>query len=836
VTGLLRRASLRFYLRHPWQLGLAIAGISLGVGVHVGVGLANDSAARAFDVSATAVRGAVTHRLLPLDNALDERLYGELVLRDGTVTAAPVVEGEVGIAGRPRLRVPLLGIDTLLGVPALRMAQVAPGRGSDIARLVAEPGTVLLPEELTRILGVASGDSLTLTVGGREASVQVIGTVQAAGSDIRVEPPIVADIATAQELLARHGYIDRVDLSLTDAEQRTLAAALPEGTVVVAVETENAAFRELTAAFRTNLTALGLLALVVGMFLIYGTMAFAILQRTQTLGILRTLGVSRAEILRTILIETAGIAAIATALGLVLGHFLALGLVELVLGTIGDLSFDAAVGAVEPSPWIYVQGALLGLVATLAAAAKPALDAARVAPAAALRRAVVERRAQVAARRAAYVALPVLAASGLTLAFAPPELYFAFAALFGVLAAGALLTPLATVAFMRVLERMLGRHAGVPVRLAVRGVSASLSRTGVAAAALAVAVATVNGVGLMIGSFRASLGDWLQTTLTADIYLSAPEDGASLSSLVAAGELQALPEVEGLTLTRTRVVPTPRGDIAIRAVQPGDRGWGVSLVEGEPAAAFEALASGTGVVASERLLFARGLRLGDVLELPASAGAQQLPIVASFRDFNTGTPAVVMALERYRRDFRDSELTGVGLDLAAGADVAAVEASVRGLAGPAARMRSSARLEELSLAVFDRTFKVTEVLRVLAGVVAFLGILSALLAIELERARELGVLRTLGFTPGGLGATLLTQTGLLGLSAGLAAAPIGAGLALLLVHVINRRSFGWTMDFVLTPQALASGLALAVIAALLAGLYPAWRASRIDLGAALRED
>jgi putative ABC transport system permease protein len=836
VTSLLRRASLRFYLRHPWQLGLAIAGISLGVGVHVGVGLANDSAARAFDVAATAVRGAVTHRLVPLDGPLDETLYRELVLRDGTVTAAPVIEGEVGIASRPRLRVPLLGIDTLLGAPALRMAQVAPDSGSDLARLVAEAGTVLVPEELARILGVTSGDSLTLTVGGREARVQVIGTVQAASSDIGVEPPLVADIATAQELLARHGRIDRIDLALTDSQQRTLAAALPAGTVLVPVETENAAFRELTAAFRTNLTALGLLALVVGMFLIYGTMAFAILQRTQTLGILRTLGVSRGEILRTILAETAGIAAIATVLGLALGHVLALGLVELVLGTIGDLSFDAAVGAVAPSPWIYVQGALLGLVATLAAASKPALDAARVAPAAALRRAVVERRAHVAARRAAYLALPVLAASGLTLAFGPAELYAAFAALFGVLAAGALLTPLATVAFMRLLDHLLGGRAGVAVRLAVRGVSASLSRTGVAAAALAVAVATVNGVGLMIGSFRGSLDDWLQTTLTADIYLSAPDDGGSLARLITAGELQALPAVEGLTLTRARVVPTPHGDVAIRAVEPGVRGWGLSLVAGDPATAFATLASGAGVVASERLLFARDLRVGDVLELPAPTGAQRLPIVASFRDFNTGTPAVVMALERYRRDFRDDELTGVGLDLTEGADVTATEAAVRRLAGPAARMRSSARLEQLSLAVFDRTFKVTEVLRVLAGIVAFFGILSALLAIELERARELGVLRTLGFTPGGLGATLLTQTGLLGLSAGLAAVPIGTGLALLLVHVINRRSFGWTMEFVLTPQALASGLSLAVIAALLAGLYPAWRASRIDLGVALRED
>ena len=389
---------------------------------------------------------------------------------------------------------------------------------------------------------------------------------------------------------------------------------------------------------------------------------------------------------------------------------------------------------------------------------------------------------------------------------------------------------------MSALDRVLVRRAGIPVTLAVRGVSASLSRTGVATAALAVAVATVNGVGLMISSFRASLDDWLGTTLTADIYLSAVEDGGALADLVASGALLELPGVEGLMLTRARVVPTAHGDVAIRAVQPGVRGYGLTLVGGDNAAAFEALAEGTGVIASERLLFSSKLNVGAELEVPTPSGPRGLPIVGAFRDFNTGVPGVVMSLDSYRRDWRDEQLTGVGVDLAKDADQAAVEAAIRPLVGSGARLRSSARIKELSLAVFDRTFKVTEVLRVLAAIVAFLGILSALLAIELERARELSVLRTLGFTPGGLGATLLTQTGLLGLAAGLAAMPIGTALAWLLVHVINRRSFGWTMNFVLTPQALASGISLAVIAALLAGIYPAWRASRIELGAALRED
>jgi putative ABC transport system permease protein len=232
------------------------------------------------------------------------------------------------------------------------------------------------------------------------------------------------------------------------------------------------------------------------------------------------------------------------------------------------------------------------------------------------------------------------------------------------------------------------------------------------------------------------------------------------------------------------------------------------------------------------------MTLGDAITLPTPSGSQQIPIVGVFRDFNTGNYSVVLALERYQRDWGDAGLTGIGVDLTDSADAAVAEGRLReALAGRVgARVRSSSGIERLSLEVFDRTFKITEVLRILAAVVAFLGVLSALLAIELERAHELGVLRALGFSPRGLAATLMTQTGLLGAAAGLMAVPLGTGLAALLVHVINRRSFGWSMSFVVTPEPLLAGVVLAVAAALLAGVYPSWRASRVGLAAALREE
>jgi putative ABC transport system permease protein len=572
--------------------------------------------------------------------------------------------------------------------------------------------------------------------------------------------------------------------------------------------------------------------------LIYGTMAFAVLQRTTTLGILRTLGVTRGEILGTILLEALIIAVMATGIGLVLGQLLAFGLVDLVLRTIGDLSFERATRAAAASPWILAQGAALGVFATLLAAAKPALDASRAAPAALLRRAVVERAAQTEARYAAAGAIPVLAASGLLLAYGPPELYSGFAALFGVLVAGALLTPLATVVLMRLLERSGGIRLGLPVRLAIRGVTASLSRTGVATAALAVAVATVNGVGLMISTFRGSLAEWLDTTLTADVYVSGNIDGGDLAQLLSTGELSRIPGVEGLSLTRARSLPTTvHGPLTLRAIQAGPRGFGLTLVDGAPNALAD-LAAGRAVAISERLVLLRDIELGDELELPTPNGPREWPVVGVFQDFNTGEPAVVLALDAYRAEWADEGITTIGLEIGDDTTADAVATATRELLGSEnpARVRSTAGLKTLSMQVFDRTFQVTEVLRMLAGIVAFLGVLSALLALELERARELAVLRTLGFTPRGLSTTLIGQTGLLGLAAGLAAMPLGVALAALLVHVINRRSFGWSMEFVVTPGALGLGLSLAVIAALLAGAYPAWRASRTNLGTALREE
>jgi putative ABC transport system permease protein len=271
-------------------------------------------------------------------------------------------------------------------------------------------------------------------------------------------------------------------------------------------------------------------------------------------------------------------------------------------------------------------------------------------------------------------------------------------------------------------------------------------------------------------------------------------------------------------------------------VRPGPEGWGLEIVAGDAAGTLAEVAAGRGAVASERLAFARDLKIGDELTLPTPAGVEQMPIVGMFRDFNTGDYSIVVSLDWYRARWADETLTGFGVYLEDGSASESVEGAIRAALPGQLRIRSTRGIERVSLEIFDRTFQITEVLRLLAALVAFLGVLSALLSIELERAHELAILRAIGFSPRELTTTLLTQTGLLGASAGLAAVPIGTALAALLVHVINRRAFGWSMDFVVTPGPLLAGMALAVGAALLAGVYPSLRAARIGLGGAMREE
>jgi putative ABC transport system permease protein len=841
LSSLLGRANRRFLTRHPWQLILSIIGIALGVAVVVAVDLANSSAREAFQLSMQTVTGRVTDEIVGGPDGLNQSLYRRIKVGAGVYPAAPLIEGYAE-AGRETLRV--LGIAPFAGVP-LRVFSGGGGgdRAGSAARLVTQPGTVWLAASTAHRLGVHRGDRLTLRVGGRTHHVHVIGLLRSK-NPAAVEGLLVTDIATAQVLFNRLGRIDRIDLRLPQggagrAARRRIRALLPPGAALMPAAARTHSLEEMTRAFSTNLTAMSLLALLVGMFLIYNTMTFSVLRRRGLIAGLRALGVTRGEIFKLVLVEAVAIGVAGTLLGLPLGLLLGQALVRMVTRTINDLYFVLTVNQLLVSTWPLVEGALLGVGATVVAALGPTLEAAATPPHLARSRSVLEGRVHRMAPLLAVAGLAVMA-FGAGLLEINRSIVLGFFATFLLILGFTLLTPMLVLAALRPMTALLGRVFGVQGRLAGRGVSAGLSRTGVAIAALTVAVATTAGVGVMIDSFRDAVSVWLTQTLRADIYVTVPGAGASERTLSPALTLKVrkLPGVAAVSTGFDAIVDSQfgRSNLFVLDMAPGGE-QRFLLKRGEPRAVWRAFHKTRAVLVSEPYAYRHHLAPGDSVRLRTSTGSVAFKVAGVYYDYGSDQGVVLMRRELYRRYWPGPSVSSLGLYLAPGVNMDSLMNAVRRLAaGRRLIVRDSRAIRTRSLAVFDRTFAITEVLRLLTVLVAFVGVLSALMALQLDRFRELATLRATGVTPAGLVRLLLGQTGLMGLIAGVLAVPLGVILAAVLIFVVNRRSFGWTMPFHVAPQALAGALALAVAAALLAGLYPAWHMARQPPAEGLREE
>jgi putative ABC transport system permease protein len=453
--------------------------------------------------------------------------------------------------------------------------------------------------------------------------------------------------------------------------------------------------------------------------------------------------------------------------------------------------------------------------------------------------------ARTRARQPALLALAGAAALlGAAIVFFPGRaLPAAFFGLFCIIAAAALAAPAVTVillnGFARLSDRIPRRASGLGGRFAARSAIAGLSRTGPAVSALAVAIAAVIGIGLMIASFRASVAGWLESSVSADFYVSAVQGADVALDDVLAKRIAALPGVRGVSRTRRAKLPLAAGVLHVWGIDAGTTGWQPRLLRGDTVTAWRLLEAGEVVLVSESFAARHGTRVGDSLRLPGRRDAREWPVAGVFVDYTTDQGLVAMSLGAYRRQFGDGTLSGLGIVLEPGTVPQAVRDGIADLTGAGRnglRVASNREIRSASLEIFERTFRITGVLRLLAGLVALLGIYSALQSLALERRREMAVLRAIGFAPAQVRRHVMAQTALLGLTAAAVALPLSIALAWILVHVINERAFGWSMDLEVSAPILWQGIALALGAALLAGLRPALTLARGQPAAALREE
>lgn len=847
-SRLFRWHVLRYLAQHPLLATLNVATVALGVALYLAIQIANHSANRAFEASVDVVAGKAQLEVrAPAENLRDE-VFPIVARQAGVAAATPLVRGIVSLPDFPGEYLDLLGIDILTNEP-FRTFDLTDFQTQqfDLQQWLRGPRTVAVSEDLARAHHLGAGDEINGQINGETVRLTISFLLRTRGTSANADPHFAAmDVGWAQELLGKRGTLDSISLRLTKGSDSPKIAAelrqkLPPDVTVAPPAQRGEQVEKMLAGFELNLQAMSLVSLLVGMFLIYNTIEASVIRRRHEIGILRSLGGTRAEVRALFLGEAAVLGLIGIALGMAGGYFLARALVGTVADTISSLYVLLSVREVVVAPWIWLSALLLGGFSVLAAAWLPARAAAAMDPITALHHGARIEKAMRLSRGwilgGVLSLLMSIVLSVLALRTGPP--WLGFGAAFSVLAGFSSVAPEVTSRFSRLVR------ATVPGRiepwLAAQNLGRTLLRNSVTIASLAAAVAMTVGVAVMVFSFRQTVGDWINQTLIADLFIGpAANEIAGPTSFVppaAIDYLEKNPAVEEVDTYRGVELPFRNQTIGV-AVVSGSNRRNLRFLRGSNDEIIHRFYNEQCLLVSES--FARRFHVaeGDTLKLPSPAGVESFPIAGVFYDYTRDQGTVFLSQKNFRKFWHDDHVNSLGLYLKKGADPDAVAQVFRARFSRNGEFSiySNRLLRTRIFEIFDQTFAVTYVLRTIAVLVAVVGIFLGLTTLVTERSRELGVMRSVGASAAQIRRLLLWESGMIGLLASALGVASGLCLSLVLTGVINRAFFGWTIQLAFPWWSLAWTPVWIIAAAIAAGWIPAWRAGRLDIAEAVRSE
>ncbi len=856
---------VRPLFREPVRTVVIILGIALGVAVVLAIDLAGDAATGSFRSSVEALSGD-TNLEIRASGGLPEALVGTVSQLPYALRISPRVE-DYAVVQDTKRTLPLIGLD-LVGETAGyadRMSEDGaqpvnfmegcaqhdsnPAKGQDRSSespfdCLADPASVWVGLSLGR----QPGEHLTLLINDREKDYIVRGIYPDLNG---AESAIVMDIASAQCAVGRSGRIDRILLKspptpgIDEWEQR-LRGALPAGVQVRAQGSGTNENRQMLAAFRWNLRLLSYISLIVGGFLIYNTISVSVVRRRAEIGIVRALGGSRRLVLCAFLLESVTLGLIGTLAALPLGRFMAAGTVKLMGLTVQALYVSSRPGSIELSPTSIALAFIVGLGVVLISAYAPAREASLVPPARAMARASREYEVRVHSSRELLAGI-IFALAAAAVSHAPAiggKPVFGYLAALFLIAACALCIPALVAAATRLSSAWLGRSFGAEALLASRSLGASLRRSSVLIAALATAIAMMVSIGIMVGSFRETVVSWMAEELPADLYLRPGGEPATDRHPTISPEIVdaivKLPGVAAIDRLRAYEItyngrPAMLGGADVSGYRTGSRS---DFFSGRASSdVFRELRGSNNVVVSEPFTSKHGVKMGDIITLSLGEARPQFHIVDVYYDYSSERGEILMDRETLLRYLPDPAPSNLAVYVAPGANVETVRSEiVQAVTGHRLLLFSDGEIRAQAIHIFDRTFAITYALEAVAVLVAVMGIAGALLALVIDRRRELGLMRFLGATTQQVRKVILFEAGLLGLFANFVGALLGYFLSLVLIFVINKQSFGWTIRFHWPVEILLAGLTFVYAATVLSGLYPARMAARLNPIEVVHED
>ncbi len=823
------KSFLRYLPRRLSLSLLQLMGVACGVAAVVGMTMSALTALASFTKAVEFLSGKATHSMQRPAGPMDESALAAIARDPAVERFSPVIDRRLRLANGDLVR--FLGVDPFLDRsvrPEIADAEAGPNRDDPAKGLsfLLDDDAVLVEKRLARQLKLSPGSTLVTTRG----PLRVVGTF----SNPSGEPLVLMDIAHAQMLFSLQRLVDRVDLILTD--EQGFLSRWGEGYLIQSGRQRSATFSAMLGAFRLNLEALSLLALFVGVFLIYNTAMFAVLNRRRDTGILRSLGAKKYEIIAAFLTEILILGSIGGALGGVIGYFLTRFLTALIGTSITDLYFFLSPEPSVWSNWILIAGIALGCGASMLGGALPLLEIIRTDPARALSGRVASRRSGHDAHKTSLAGLAILAVSVILLLLPRTHIYVGFGGVFGFLIGASLLTGSVLVLIHPCLRWILGRTGRLSGKVAAGNIRQNLGRTAVAVAAFMVALSMSVGLGDMIGSFRQSLIWWMESQLRGEVYVGKIGEAEVPESFYE--EVKRMPGVGGADPYRNvqvlyRGVPVYVASVDASVVQRFTRfGW---LRGGNEN--WEPVKRG-GVVVSESFSRRFNIKSGDTVVLQGAHGPAEFKVGGIFYDYTTEHGLLMMDRSTFLRVFGDHTINSLAafiepdnprrLEL-----IQQITKRAEALGLP---VQTQSELRASILKVFDNTFAVTRSMRALAIVVAFFGIAGALLTLFMERRRDFGIYRALGFSTGQIAAMTLLEGLGMGAVSYLLSIGVGTVLAVLLIDVINLRSFNWTIFFYPEPGPYLWTAITALVASLGAAAYPIWKVCRTYPQMQIREE
>jgi putative ABC transport system permease protein len=808
------------------------------VAVFIGIKTAASSALSSFEDTVTSITGNTQLQIIGQGNGFAEDLYAEVASTEGVRAATPVLEFNVLAA--PPLDEPILmlGIDVFTDHDFRRYHFVDSKQGTEtILSFLTESGAIALTEKFAKRHGLKMGDPLEILSGSKRLTFRVRALLELKGPARALEGNVaVVDIATAQEAFDRMGRLDRIDLILAEKIppnkiREQLRRLLPTDVRIDLPQTRLGRIREMIDAYRLNLLALSLIALFVGIFLIYNAVAFAVSKRRYEIAMLRVLGTQRWQILGLFLGEALLVGLLGASVGVALGLVMAKISLNAMAGTISELYLLVRAETLSLSPVIilFAAGAAVGVA--LLGGLFPSLEASRTLPREALYRGSLERRLHFSLGKITLCGAVILAlgyscsrqpsVNGLPL--------YGFVAAFLILAGFSFLTPASVLLVNRTLAPGLAGLFKIEGKMASRYLSRSLNRSAVAIASLMTALAMLISISIMILSFRQTVVNWTAQIISADLFISPAVRLTGQRGSLPPELVESLPELPGfVAMERLSEIPMQIDNVPLLLdVTDLEVKGRLSRIMVKGRSSREVLRrcrEYDQILISEVLSNRLGLGEKDTLQLPTPEGLHRFTIAGVFYDYRTEGGMVIMDRSTYHQYWpEEKRYTSVGVYLEPDSSLDDARTFIRGRLqrNQEVFITSNKELRQEILRIFDQTFSITYALQIIAIVVAIFGIVNTLVLLVMERERDIGVLKAVGATNRQVQRMTLLEAGLMGLISFVLGAVNGILLSLLLIFVINKQSFGWTIHFTVPPGIFGKTLILVLVCSLLAGVFPA---------------